>query len=307
MADTINLFTGASGLHTKIDPVRIRFNGKTGISDLSSAVNVVIDNTGRVSRRKGFNQKEAGEDHSMWCDGGDCFFIRETATYGSIMQVGTDLTSTGIWSGLVKDSRMSFLDWNGDTLYANGHQHGIIIDGVRSAWPIGTYDGPTTSRQFSPAPIGSHLANVGGDRVVIAEGTTLWFSEPNAVGLFWKVLYWPLPTRIRMVKSVDSGLFVSDEKNTYFLSGKSPLDFKQKRIASYPAYEWSVAHDMVELDDLDLGEDGLGIVWSSPKGLCIGLPSGRMINLTKERLDYPTAYNKGACLVCGYHVINTMY
>ena len=35
--------------------------------------------------------------------------------------------------------------------------------------------------------------------------------------------------------------------------------------------------------------------------------TNKMKNITKERLDYPKAYNKGACLVCGYHVINTMY
>ena len=306
MADTINLFTGASGLNTKINPVRIRFDARAGISDLSVAVNVSIDNTGRVSRRKGYTQKEAGEDHSMWCDGGDCFFIRETATYGSIMQVGTDLTSKGLWSGLMKNSRMSFLDWNGDTLYANGHQHGILVGGVRSAWPVGTYEGPQTTRQFQGAPIGTHLASHDG-RVVVAVGNALFFSEPYAPGLFNLKLFWQLPTEIIMVISVDSGLFVSDKDNSYFLSVTSPLDFTQKKVAPYSAHEWSIAHDMIELDDLNLDSGGLGIVWSSPQGLCVGLPSGRMKNITKERLAYPTAYNKGACLVCGYHVINTMY
>ena len=302
----VDLFTGALGLNTTIDPVRVRFNADTGISDLSSAVNVTIDNTGRVSRRKGYNQRESGEDHSIWCDGGDCFFIRETASYGSIMQVGTDLTSTGIWSGLTKDKRMSFLDWNGDTLYANGSQHGIISNGVRAAWPTGTYAGPTTTRQFTDAPTGTHLAAHDG-RVIVAVDNALFFSEPYAAGLFDLKLFWQLPAEIIMVRSVDSGLFVSDKNDTYFLAGTSPLDFTQKKIASYPAHEWSVAHDMIELDDLDMGEEGLGIVWSSKQGLCMGLPSGKMKNLTKERLIYPTAYNKGACLVCGYHIINTMY
>jgi len=302
----VDLFIGASGLNTTVDPVRVKFNADAGISDLSSAVNVTIDNTGRVSRRKGFNQREAGEDHSIWCDGGDCFFIRETASYGSIMQVGTDLTSTGIWSGLVKNNRMSFLDWNGDTLYANGSQHGILVNGVRSAWPTGTYAGPTTTRQFQDAPVGTHLAAHNG-RVIVSVDNALFFSEPYAPGLFDLKLFWQLPTEIIMVRSVDSGLFVSDKNDTYFLAGTSPLDFIQRKVVSCPAHEWSVAHDDVELEDLGLDEVGLGIVWSSKQGLCIGLPSGRMRNLTKERLDYPLAYNKGACLVCGYHVINTMY
>ena len=70
--DPIKLFTGASGLNTKVDPVRVQFNAAAGVSDLSSAVDITIDNTGRPGRRLGWNLKTVGELHSLWCDGGDC-------------------------------------------------------------------------------------------------------------------------------------------------------------------------------------------------------------------------------------------
>jgi len=305
--EPIPLFTAASGLNTKLDPVRLRYNAEAGVSDLASAINVNIDNTGRVSRRQGYDLKTAGEHHSIWCDGGDCFLIEETASYGSIMRVASDLSVSGIRSGLTKDKRMSFVDVNDITFYSNGFENGQIINGVSSAWPEGTYSGPSTNRNFSPAPIGQHLAFYMG-RIIIAVGNVIWFTEPYSPGMVDKTrMFWQFSSDVRMIKPMDKGVFISDSRATYYLDGSSPHDFIQKRIATYPAHEWSSATEYVELDDLDLDEKGEGAIWSSPEGICIGLPSGRIRNLTKERLDYPKAYTKGASLICGYHVINTMY
>ena len=96
-------------------------------------------------------------------------------------------------------------------------------------------------------------------------------------------------------------------KSTWFLQGTAPNDFRQIKVASYPAHYGSVATDYVEIDDLDFGEAGEAAVWSSGKGICLGLPSGRMVNLTKERLVYPQSFINGACLIKDYHVINTIY
>lgn len=303
----IDLFTSASGLNTTVDPVRLKYNSEVGISDLATAVNITIDNTGRISRRLGWNLKEAGEFHSLWCDGGDCFVIKETETYASIMQVLPDLSVYGVRAYLTKDKQMSWVDVNGVTYYSNTFQNGFIKNGISDAWSIGTYTGPDTSRSFTSVPLGSHLTFYKG-RIVIAMGSTLWFTEPNSPGLVDSVRgFWNFASDILMVKDVEDGLFVSDSNATYFLRGSSPHDFVQDRVATYPAHKWSVCTDKIEIDDLELNEDGLGVLWSSSKGICIGLPSGRIRNLTKERLNLPKAYTKGASLLCGYHIINTIY
>ncbi len=307
MPKLLNLYSGTSGLSTQNDPVREVFDSKTGLRSLSSAVNVTIDNTGRISRRQGYVQIVSGEFHSLWSDSGECFAIKETSTYGSLMQVGTDLQATGLRASLTKDKRMAFLNWNNDTLYSNGFENGIVINGVSFDWPSGEYEGPETSRQFSEAPKGTHLAKFKG-RVIIAEDNALWFSEPYAPGMYDKSrMFWQFADRVRMVAPVESGVFVSDEKYIYFLQGSSPLDFIQKKVADYPAHEWSLAHDKLELEDFGYDEVGLGSLWSSQEGICVGLPSGKLQNVTKDKLEYPLRYNKGASLTCGYHVINTMY
>ena len=299
----LKLFSSVSGLNTKVDPVRLPYNGN--VSDLAEAVNVSIDNTGRATRRSGWSKAVAGEFHSLWSDNGDCFVIKEGTSDASIMQVAVDLSLAGVRSGLTMDRRMSWVDVNGLTFYTNGRENGYIEEGVSKPWPTGTYSGPDTSRSFIEAPVGSHLT-FRGSRLHIAHDNTLWTSEPHSPGMYDPARgFWQFPTRIRMIKAVAAGIFVSDEKRTYYLQGNSPIDFVQTRVAPYPAHEWSVAHELVELDDLGF-EGGEGAVWSSSEGLCVGLPSGQVINLTKKKLDYPD-YTKGATLICGYHAINTMY
>jgi len=41
---------------------------------------------------------------------------------------------------------------------------------------------------------------------------------------------------------------------------------------------------------------GIGAMWASTKGICVGTPDGRLINLTSRRLDYPGAiFGAGIC------------
>ncbi len=309
----VKLISAVSGLHTKLHPTRVRYNQDAGVSDLVQAVNISIDNTGMPYRRLGWNLLESGEFHSLWCDGGDCFCILETASYASLMQVLPDLSVVGLRSGLTKDKRMSFVDVNGTTLYSNSAENGQVIDGISSAWPTGTYAGVDTTREFQAAPIGQELAFHLG-RVLIGDGSTLWESDPHSPGMFDKVRgFWQFASDIRMIKPMQNqapfrpGVFVSDSKAVYFLEGTQVGDYKQTRVASSPAHVGSCGVEYIELDDLDVNEEGLGVVWSSREGLYLGLPSGRVRNLTKERLTFDRAYQEGATLVCGYHVINTIY
>lgn len=306
--ETKLLLNGTSGLHIKLDNKRIRYNPDAGVSDLQLASNITIDNSGGISRRLGWNLLTAGSFHSIWCEGGDCFCIYETASYASIMKVANDLSVSGVRSGLTKNKPMYFKDIEDATYYSNGFEKGKIIDGVSDFWVQQEYKGVNTSRSWVGPPTGTHMDFHMG-RLFIAHGTELKNSELHMPGLYDAVrCMWPMVQPITMVKACpDVGLFVSTTRATYFLRGTNALDFEEKMIANYPAHEGSVATDLIEVDDLELREEGYGSVWSSPRGICMGLPSGKMVNLTKERLNYPRAYTKGASLVCGYHVINTIY
>jgi len=305
MATPITLFTGTSGLNTVEDPVRIAFDPEVGVTDLSIAVNIDIDDTGRISRRKGLRELKNGEFHSVFCDRGDCFTIEERTSDAALKQIATDYSLTGLRSGLTKDKRMSFAQVGKATYYSNGIENGVIEDSISIPWPVQSHVGAETSRSFSSAPVGTHLTHFAG-RMWIIDGPMLWYSEPFAYGKFdlSRNFFW-FGSDLRMVKSVSTGLFVSDSTAIYFLQGTNPKEMHQDEIFSSPAHEWSDAIGLVDGNDLGIPEFGLCAIWSSDKGLCLGVKDGSVHNLTVDKLIYPSG-TKGASLINGSKIINTV-
>jgi len=301
-----NLFSGTSGLNTVSDPVRISYDPETGVSDLAEAVNITIDQSGRPNRRRGFLKKQDGLFHSAFCDGGDCFCIQDREDNAAIMQIAQDFSLTGIRSGLPLERRVAFCQVGSQTFYLNGLQNGVIEDGVSRPWPVDEYVGVETDRVFSPAPVGEHFAWMNG-RMFISEGKVVWWSELFKYGLFEKKKsFWQFHTKIRMIKPVASGLFISDEKNTWFYGFGNPNEPEiLAKVADYPALEWSDSIEYVEGADIGLNS-GLCALWSSTEGACLGTASGQFLNLTKEKIIYPKETRQGAGLLVGYNFIHTV-
>ncbi|MEA1926907.1 MAG: hypothetical protein U9N73_01780, partial [Candidatus Auribacterota bacterium] len=209
----ITIFTGATGLNIVEDPVRIPTQ-RDGKSDLQVAVNVSIDQSYRVSSRKGTNKVQNGDFHSLFCDGGDCFVVKDDALY----QVAGDMSLTGIRSGLTINARMSFCQVGDRTYYSNGYELGWIKDGISKVWQIGTYSGPETNKIFSGPMVGHHLTEFAG-RIFISQENVLWWSELFDFGLFEQAAsFVQFHTKIILLEPVTSGMFVSTQKNTYFLT-----------------------------------------------------------------------------------------
>jgi len=307
----VTLYTGTSGLNTVLDPQRLSQGTKNnpGLIELAVAVNVSIDDRGLVSLRNGDTIAQAGEFHSLFCNGGDAFIVKEQTVDAAIMQIGTDLSLTGVRSGLTKNKRMSWAQVNYDTYYSNGFQNGYVREGNSFNWPANTYHGPDTNSNFVPAPIGNHIAFMPGGLMLIAEGPVLWIChEPFAFGLFnQRSGFVQFASDITMVCPVASGVFVSDATKTWFLRGTSWFDFIQVQVANYPALEWSLAHDSVDLKDaISDNATGFGRIWASPEGVCLGMDDGNMINLTDENIQYPNGHTSGACLVTESHILHTV-
>ena len=297
----ITIFTGATGLNTVTDPVRIP-QQKSGLSDLQVAVNITIDQSLRVSRRKGVTQLQPGAYHSLFCDGGDCFVIKNSSLY----QVAADGSLTGIRSGLTVDQRMDFTQVGYRTYYNNGFQFGWLQGGISNVWAKGTYVGPDTNRVFSGPIVGNHLATFFG-RMLISQENVLWWSEPYDFGLFNKAeSFVQFNTKILMVKPVSGGCFISTEKKTYFLEGPNPKAWIMKQVANYPAVEWSDAIDYVEGIEVGMQSPGLCALWASQEGAVIGTSTGQMINLNKEKIIYPENAKDGFGCLIGYNFIHGM-
>ena len=200
-------------------------------------------------------------------------------------------------------SRVAFKQYTDKTYYANGYQTGIIEGGASGAWEVGTYHGVATDRSFDiPAGI-THL-EIHNGRMYATTDNILWWSEPFRFDLFDLarsfVMY---GSKIRMIKQVAGGLYVSTERNIYFISGGKPNEFQQRKVASFPAVEWSDAIEYVDGGDLGFGP-GLCALWASPEGAILGTPGGQILNLTKEKIIYPEDVKTGFGCLMGYNFIH---
>lgn len=309
MAESI-ILKGALGINNKIDPLRHQYNPDTGIGFLAEAINCDIDDSGMISRRPGQVEISDLVSHSVFCDKGDCFVMQDRTVQNdaALYQVGTDLSLTGVRSGMTKGAKVSFCQVGAKIYYSNNYQNGVIENGISSSWPVSSeHIGATTIRAFYNAPIGSHIAFFQ-QAMWIAEDNIIWLSEPNAFGKFdFSRKYFQFGSNILLVKPVVGGVWVSDEVKTGFIaSGNKFEDMKWNKKSSFPAHEWSENIELVDLSKTELQIPGLSAVWSSDEGLCVGTPDGELIITTKEKLFYPTGAN-GATVVNGSNVINTVY
>ena len=152
MAKPITIFRASSGLNVNIDPVRLPFDPQTGVTDLAVAVNIAHDQTGRPSRRKGFDDTGVTEAcHSIFCDGGDALAVIGT----SLCLVSPDLTGYRSLCTVTAGARVSYARVSNSIFWVNGFEKGYVQNGANHAWVKGTYYGPTSLRVLSDPPTGS--------------------------------------------------------------------------------------------------------------------------------------------------------
>jgi hypothetical protein len=282
--EPITIFRASTGLNTRIDPARITFDPQTGIADLAVAVNVNIDATGRVGRRKGFAATaQTGSCHSLWSDGGDnCFFASGTSLYA----LSTSYEATRI-ATVTAGAPVSYFALDGRTYWMNGYERGYIEQRVNNAWErTVSYVGPANTRSLSDPPLG-HLIAYGFGRVFVAQGSTVWYSEPfdlNAFDLSKNFL--PFEGRISMMRLLAGGMWVSTNEAIFFLPGGDPLGTGPVKMADYAAINGTDAE--VDLSKIGGGEmNGIGVIWTATNGICIGTPDGLLMNLTQRKFSYP--------------------
>lgn len=284
MSKPLSLFKGTTGINNKVDPARLRYDPEAGMKDLASGVNVDIDSTGRISRRKGFTSKLAKSAHSIFgCDGYALFVSGD-----ALCVLNPDYTWSAIRNVAV-GARMSYVQVGNDTYYGNGYEVGIVRNKVSYAWNASNdYVGPTTTKVFSDPPLG-HLLEIYNGRMLIAKDEVLWYSEPFAYGWFNLASnYIQFADRLVMVKAVKGAVFVGTEKSTFLHKGSDIKGTEQEVIAAYPPIEGTaVTVNASRVGDGSL--EGSGAVWASSKGICFGGPDGYFKNFTNRKLNYPAA------------------
>ena len=305
----VSMFLGTTGLNTVSDEARLGYDD-TGLCDLAQAVNISIDATNRPSRRSGYAVAQAGEFHSLFCDGFACCVAKEFPADCSIMQVNPDGTLVGIRSGLTKGRRISWAqshDAPFDLFYANGVENGVVRNGISYNWPDHSKMAMLTPTNifYSPAPVGYLIAIVHG-RMFVATEEALYYSVPFTFGCFdlgGSYLPWK---RVTMIKEVKGGVFISTDAEVLFYAGVDISTAEVSTVSPFPAIPGSALTEYVEGAELGL-PPGLCAVWVTREGVFVGMPTGEVVNINRQKIIYPEDVTSGAAMLRGYNFIHCMF
>jgi hypothetical protein len=293
-------FKGAKGLNVKYDPVRLEYDPRDGVQWLAVAYNVDVDMTGRVSRRKGYETTSVTSDsHSLWSNGEECLFV----SGGVLYSLGPDFTATEVVD-IGSDNRVSYVSVGPRVYWVNGLSKGIVYGGVAEDWEVpGTIYGPATTRQYAAPPSGEIVGFYRG-RLYIAKDNVLWYTEPYGPKMMdYTRNFLPFGDEITMFHPVANGIYVSTSRVVWFLSGSNPQEFNWEIVHNHPVVFGSNCQVKLSLISDDMF--GLGVIWTGPDGICLGLPDGRVKNLTAKTLVYETG-SKAAGVVSNGKYICTM-
>lgn len=332
MGKEVTILKGSVGINNVSDPARLKFDSETGLAELQTAVNVEIDDTGRISRRKSTLLLTALTGaHSMFSYRDDCLI----AAAGSLYRVSPDYTLLGLRAGMHQTAKISYAAIDDTIYYSNGYENGIIkLYGLSYTWvkddnlvvtrsgygwdgslgdgwdesfkaswdesfgveeiasPGNEYSGPLDTHKYYAPPVG-HLLMAAHGRMYIADGNVVWESEPFAYSLFRMSRgFYQFGSRITMMVPVPGGFFVGDQDGAYFID----LERNKIKVSSSRPYQGSsVVLAPNVLSGLEI--EGEAALWSSPGGLIIGTASGSVVNITQDKLIFPDGLTEGSTIL----------
>lgn len=301
MAKPMTIFRSSTGLNVKADPVRVRYDAQTGVTDLAACYNIDHDHTGRPSRRKGFEATAiTSACHSLFCEGGDAL----CAIGSNLCLIAPDLSDYRSLATVTPGAGVSYAQVADQIFWVNGFEKGIVRAGVNQAWVKGQYYGPTSHRLLSNPPIGT-IVRAHAGHMYIAQANVLWYSDPYNLNAFDLTRnYFAFESSIVMVEPVTSGIYVGTCAKVYFLAGTNPKNLQMVEKSIAPAIagtQVKVDFSQIGFDELLQGSQGKGVMWTSPAGIYLGTAEGVAFNLTKYKLAKLDAV-KGTA-----HVFNDKY
>ena len=278
-AKFIPIAKSTTGLNNYLDPVRISYDLKTGETELSQAVNVNIDSSGRPSRRLGRVQKSALSARCGFSFGELCLFVSGSTLY----RMFPNYSVTGLRTDLTVGARMRYLPVADRVYYSNGIQKGYIVGGVTRTWVKGTYSGDP-QRVYSDPPNG-HLLGWFAGRLLVAKDNAIFASEPSFYGVYdLHRGFRPTPDRVTMLWGTPQGLWIGTSSRVEFHRGSAWGQIHREPKAGYGVLEGSMAPCPGE----KLGLEGEHVLVTTPEGICALTESGGLINFTHRKLVFPS-------------------
>lgn len=125
-------------------------------------------------------------------------------------------------------------------------------------------------------------------RVYIADGHVLWATEPHQFEWVDRAAgYKVMESRITFLASVAAGVFVGTESGVYFMAG--PFDAARLSPVSNQGAPEQTPQEIDLAYVLKGDQQGVGVLFMTDGGICVGLANGQVINLTNKQFEFPKA------------------
>ena len=208
---------------------------------------------------------------------------------GSLMAIDTNLSNSSITV-----SHIPNLAGHTASIYAStpgGETLYLAADGVIDSATI-HIDGRTngiqcrTSNMAPPTGPGPLAYLLG--RILIADGNVLWATNPFQYELVDSIAgYKMLESEITFIGAVVDGLFIGTQTGVFFMAG--PFESAQlTRVSTRAAPKQTPsAIDMANV--LTGAGQGVGVLFLTDGGVCVGQPGGQVTNLTNKIFEFPKA------------------
>lgn len=188
----------------------------------------------------------------------------------------------------------------GETLY----RVGVILNSetVFAIRELRMNASPLLTQFLQPPPPGDHIAYWNG-YMLVGDKNRLYPSGPYSPELFDLRKSVPFLDAITMIAPVKDGVWLGLDGQIIWLTGSTPETWDYRAAANYGVIPGTAffADTGVIGDGQSTGE--MAAFFASKRGLCVGLPGGRLTNLTEARFSYPIQ-ERGAGVVRQHRGIN---
>ena len=221
--------------------------------------------------------------HSLWAEGDICLFVSGNNLY----QLSSSYTPTLLYSGLIANTRMTYVKVNDRIYMTNGFFVGYYSSSAISALPS------PVQKYKLPLPAGKFIRYYRGC-LYVARGNVLYISDALCDHYDIRIGYRAFSGDITLLEAVDDGLYVSDGC-TWFISGKGADEFERHKVVNEDAIPYTAAVITGE----DVGEDGISetvVFWVSTAGICVGMNRGKIKFITRGKYSIPSG-NQGCSMI----------
>lgn len=276
---------------------------KTG--ELSTAVNVDLDDAGQIRRRRGYRKLDDAVYHSAY-SAGDCTFVAKNGVLGTLTP---DYSFTALVE--VGPEPVAYTTVADTAYFSSSVTSGKVTRGVLSPWggidrdvwvspvvrPTETL-GAIRGKQLGATPNATELETYKG-RIYLAHEKMLWYTELFLYDLVDKTRnFIQTEDPITMLMAVSDGIYVGTTKQLLFLSGTAQEGLKMSVMRSTPVIQGSAVRVPYNKSNPQARQttvpDGEGPMFMTGEGVCIGMDGGQVFNLTQDHVIFPGAVSAAA-------------